>query len=261
MLRLAEKAFWPGAHPVPADARRHRPQLPRGHRLPRPAGGRARRAARRRLGAGVDRRGPGARGDRARGQPQPAADRDPARRHRASTASTPCSAAAAATRRRPGPRSGCSPSATSSASGTRRTSGPSCGASTTGATARASTSASSRICNWTELDVWQYIGRGDRAPVDLLRAPARGVPARRHVAGRHRRSSPLLEGEVVETGRCATAPSATPPAPAPSSRRPPTVDDVIAEIAASRITERGATRADDKFSEAAMEDRKKEGYF
>ena len=40
-----------------------------------------------------------------------------------------------------------------------------------------------------------------------------------------------------------------------------TIDDVIAEVAASRITERGATRADDKFSEAAMEDRKREGYF
>ena len=39
------------------------------------------------------------------------------------------------------------------------------------------------------------------------------------------------------------------------------IDDVIAEVAASRITERGATRADDKFSEAAMEDRKREGYF
>jgi sulfate adenylyltransferase subunit 2 len=40
-----------------------------------------------------------------------------------------------------------------------------------------------------------------------------------------------------------------------------TVSDVIAEIAASRVTERGATRADDRFTEAAMEDRKKEGYF
>ena len=40
-----------------------------------------------------------------------------------------------------------------------------------------------------------------------------------------------------------------------------TVDEVIAEVAASRITERGATRADDKFAEAAMEDRKREGYF
>ena len=40
-----------------------------------------------------------------------------------------------------------------------------------------------------------------------------------------------------------------------------TLDEIIAEVAASRITERGATRADDKFSEAAMEDRKREGYF
>ena len=40
-----------------------------------------------------------------------------------------------------------------------------------------------------------------------------------------------------------------------------TLDEIITEVAASRITERGATRADDKFSEAAMEDRKREGYF
>jgi sulfate adenylyltransferase subunit 2 len=40
-----------------------------------------------------------------------------------------------------------------------------------------------------------------------------------------------------------------------------TLEAIITEVAASRITERGATRADDKFSEAAMEDRKKEGYF
>jgi sulfate adenylyltransferase subunit 2 len=40
-----------------------------------------------------------------------------------------------------------------------------------------------------------------------------------------------------------------------------TIADVIAEVAASRLTERGATRADDRMSEAAMEDRKREGYF
>ena len=40
-----------------------------------------------------------------------------------------------------------------------------------------------------------------------------------------------------------------------------TVSEIIAEVAATRVTERGATRADDKFSEAAMEDRKREGYF
>ena len=45
-----------------------------------------------------------------------------------------------------------------------------------------------------------------------------------------------------------------------ASRRP-TLEDVVAEIAATRITERGETRADDRISEAAMEDRKKEGYF
>jgi sulfate adenylyltransferase subunit 2 len=39
------------------------------------------------------------------------------------------------------------------------------------------------------------------------------------------------------------------------------VDDVVVEVAATRLTERGATRADDRISEAAMEDRKKEGYF
>ena len=55
--------------------------------------------------------------------------------------------------------------------------------------------------------------------------------------------------------------SATRPAPAASSRTPPTPDGVVAEVAAAGITERGATRADDRISEAGMEDRKKEGYF
>ena len=61
--------------------------------------------------------------------------------------------------------------------------------------------------------------------------------------------------------RSATAPSATRRAPAPSSRRRRTIEEVIDEVAATRITERGATRADDRLSEAAMEDRKREGYF
>ena len=132
-------------HPVPADARRHRPQLRRGARLPRPPGRRARRPAGGRVGPGrrstpgrvVEETGPA-------GQPQPAPDRHPARRDHRATASTRCSAAAGATRRRPGPRSGCTRSATTSGSGTRRTSGPSCGTSTTAGTARASTSACSR---------------------------------------------------------------------------------------------------------------------
>ena len=69
------------------------------------------------------------------------------------------------------------------------------------------------------------------------------------------------ERETLERRRCATAPSATCPAPARSSPAPTDVRAVIEEIIVTRITERGATRADDKLGEAAMEDRKREGYF
>ena len=67
--------------------------------------------------------------------------------------------------------------------------------------------------------------------------------------------------EVRSRRRCATAPSATRPAPPRCASDADTVEKVIAEVAATRITERGATRGDDKVSEAAMEDRKREGYF
>ena len=72
---------------------------------------------------------------------------------------------------------------------------------------------------------------------------------------------PLLPGETPapRTVRFRTVGDMTCTAAVPSEAR--SVEDVIAEIAATRITERGASRADDKFSEAAMEDRKREGYF
>ena len=133
-----------GPDPVPGDARRHRPQLRRGARVPRPAGRRARRPARRGVGAGVDRRRAGGRGDRARGPAATASRPSRCSTRSPSTASTRCSAAVGATRRRRGRRSACTRSATTSGSGTRRTSGPSCGASTTAGTARVSTSGSSR---------------------------------------------------------------------------------------------------------------------
>jgi sulfate adenylyltransferase subunit 2 len=71
----------------------------------------------------------------------------------------------------------------------------------------------------------------------------------------------LLDGEELEelTVRFRTVGDATCTGAVESPAA--TADDIIAEVAASRITERGATRADDKFNEAAMEDRKKEGYF
>jgi sulfate adenylyltransferase subunit 2 len=117
------------------------------------------------------------------------------------------------------------------------------------------------LSNWTELDIWQYIAD------EKIELPPIYFAHRRTV---FRRDSMLMavtdflqpmEGEEVfeATVRYRTVGDATCTAAVESIAVE--LDDVIAEVAASRITERGATRADDKFSEAAMEDRKKEGYF
>ena len=121
LLRLAEKAFRPAPLPVPADARRHGPQLPGGDRVPRPAGRRTRRAADRRLGPGLDRQRPrrsrrrGPRASRNRLQTVDAAGRDRRARLRRGLRRRPPRRGA---RPRQGARS--SPSATTSASGTRK---------------------------------------------------------------------------------------------------------------------------------------------
>ncbi len=117
------------------------------------------------------------------------------------------------------------------------------------------------ISNWTELDVWQYI------KVEEIELPAIYYSHQREVFqrdGMFLAVTPfvtVLEGEVVETRtvRFRTVGDASCTGAVESTAA--NVDDVIMEVAASRITERGATRADDKFAEAAMEDRKKEGYF
>jgi len=117
------------------------------------------------------------------------------------------------------------------------------------------------ISNWTELDVWQYI------KVEEIELPGIYYSHQREVFqrdGMFLAVTPfvtVLEGEVVETRtvRFRTVGDASCTGAVESTAA--NVDDVIMEVAASRITERGATRADDKFAEAAMEDRKKEGYF
>jgi len=117
------------------------------------------------------------------------------------------------------------------------------------------------LSNWTELDIWQYIADKE------IELPSIYYAHRRKV---FRRDGMLMavtdflqpgEGEEVfeATVRYRTVGDATCTAAVASMAV--AIDDVIAEVAASRITERGATRADDKFSEAAMEDRKREGYF
>jgi sulfate adenylyltransferase subunit 2 len=117
------------------------------------------------------------------------------------------------------------------------------------------------LSNWTELDIWEYIAK------EGIEVPSLYFAHRRMVLRRDGMLLPLgpqvtpsgeeeafeamvrfrTVGDMSCTGAvesCAT-----------------TVEEVVAEVAATRITERGATRADDRFSDAAMEDRKREGYF
>ncbi|WP_338146313.1 sulfate adenylyltransferase subunit CysD [Streptomyces boncukensis] len=117
------------------------------------------------------------------------------------------------------------------------------------------------LSNWTELDVWQYIGR------EKIELPAIYYAHEREVFGR---SGMWLapgewggpkDGEPVERRRVRYRTVGDMSCTGAVDSDADTIEKVIAEIAASRLTERGATRADDKLSEAAMEDRKREGYF
>ncbi|HET6952465.1 MAG TPA: sulfate adenylyltransferase subunit CysD [Acidimicrobiales bacterium] len=117
------------------------------------------------------------------------------------------------------------------------------------------------LSNWTELDIWQYIAAEDIELPSIYFAHARRVFAR---DGMWLAESPwitLADGEEYEerTVRFRTVGDAT----CTGAVESPAADlaAVIEEVAVSRITERGATRADDRISEAGMEDRKREGYF
>ena len=117
------------------------------------------------------------------------------------------------------------------------------------------------ISNWTELDVWQYIQREDLEVPSMYFAHRRQVFLRDGMLLAVGPYTTLLPDEEAfeETVRFRTVGDMTCTGAIQSSAS--TFDEIIAEVAATRITERGATRADDKFSEAAMEDRKREGYF
>jgi sulfate adenylyltransferase subunit 2 len=117
------------------------------------------------------------------------------------------------------------------------------------------------LSNWTELDIWSYLAAGDVdlpsiyfaherevfmrdgmwLPVSHLTSPREGEEVVK-ISVRYR-----TVGDIPVTG--AVESTAT------------TYEEVITEVAATRVTERGATRADDRLTEAAMEDRKREGYF
>ncbi|MGI5340695.1 sulfate adenylyltransferase subunit CysD [Streptomyces sp. CA-181903] len=117
------------------------------------------------------------------------------------------------------------------------------------------------LSNWTELDVWQYIAREGIELPSLYYAHEREVFARSGMLLTPGEWGGPRDGERVERRvvRYRTVGDMSCTGAVESDAV--TVDRVIEEIAASRLTERGATRADDKLSEAAMEDRKREGYF
>jgi sulfate adenylyltransferase subunit 2 len=117
------------------------------------------------------------------------------------------------------------------------------------------------LSNWTELDVWRYIAREDIELPELYYAHQREVFER---DGMLLAVGPVSQPRGAETVvsrqvRYRTVGDMSCTGAVESDAL--TVQDVVIEVAATRLTERGATRADDRISEAAMEDRKKEGYF
>jgi sulfate adenylyltransferase subunit 2 len=117
------------------------------------------------------------------------------------------------------------------------------------------------ISNWTELDVWQYIATEELEVPSIYYAHPRQVFERDGMLYAHSPHVELIDGEEpFETSvRYRTVGDMTCTGAVRSTAA--TLQDVVAEIAATRVTERGETRADDRVTEAAMEDRKREGYF
>jgi sulfate adenylyltransferase subunit 2 len=117
------------------------------------------------------------------------------------------------------------------------------------------------LSDWTELDIWQFVA-DDKVDLPLIYYSHRRQVFRRDgmllAVGPH--VIPRADEEIFEaTVRYRTVGDMTCTGAVESAAA--SAEDIVIEVAASRLTERGATRADDRVSEAAMEDRKREGYF
>ena len=117
------------------------------------------------------------------------------------------------------------------------------------------------ISNWTELDVWQYIARERIALPSIYYTHQREVVDRRGLLVPVTALTPSKEGEtvVVRDVRFRTVGDITCTCPVESTAATP--EQIVIETLAADVSERGATRMDDKTSEASMEKRKKDGYF
>ncbi len=117
------------------------------------------------------------------------------------------------------------------------------------------------LSDWTELDVWEYVAAEELEVPSIYFAHRREVFRRDGMLLAASDLLPLRDGEEVfeATVRYRTVGDLTCTGAVESAAS--TVREIIAEVAAARVTERGATRADDRTSDSAMEDRKREGYF
>jgi sulfate adenylyltransferase subunit 2 len=117
------------------------------------------------------------------------------------------------------------------------------------------------LSNWTELDVWRYVAREDIDLPSLYYAHQREVFERDGMLLAAGPVSRPRKSENVSTRQVRYRTVGDMSCTGAVESEAASVQEVVIEVAATRLTERGATRADDRVSEAAMEDRKKEGYF
>jgi sulfate adenylyltransferase subunit 2 len=117
------------------------------------------------------------------------------------------------------------------------------------------------ISNWTELDVWQYIAEEDLEVPSIYFAHEREVFARDGMLYAVSPFVELMDGEQPFAARVRYRTVGDMSCTGAVESDASTLAAVVAEIAATEVTERGQTRADDRATEAAMEDRKRQGYF
>ena len=256
LLRLAEKAFRPAAFPFPVM------HIDTGHNFPEVIDFRDRRVREldeQLIVASVQESIDKGRAVEEGALAQPAADGDAARRDRRAQASTPRSAARGATRSARGRRSAIFSFRDDHGQWDPRAQRPELWNLYNGDVAPGEHVRVFPISNWTELDVWRYIREEELELPSIYYAHEREVFER---DGMLYAVSEHLTGDeptFVERVRYRTVGDMTITGAVRSDATD--VDAVIEETAATRLTERGATRADDRTSEAAMEDRKREGYF
>jgi sulfate adenylyltransferase subunit 2 len=117
------------------------------------------------------------------------------------------------------------------------------------------------LSNWTELDIWSYIAEDKVEIAPMYLAAERDVIERDGMLYAVNEFTPLREGETAQRRKVRYRTIGDANLTAAVESEAEDLEAVLAEVAAARITERGATRGDDRVSETSMEDRKREGYF